>query len=261
VRIVPLLPKAKRRLTEEIMSHIQRAAVLVFIFVVWPSLAKADPVVGIVEWEPGVRRDANQEDKTDYWAAIGYSSSTGKFGSSCKWMSRDNASRIARENCNAKDAECVVLCCNGWCAIALGDNKKYGVGWGANRAVAEKHALAFCKEQTTNAKVVFSINSREMRSWGVIAYSTPTGAWGYATGGRRTLQQRAINASKDADAKVIAAKFDCWMALALGDDKSVYGFGYAGNRIDAEKHALEECGKRTKNAKIVVSFCTNGVES
>ena len=37
--------------------------------------------------------------------------------------------------------------------------------------------------------------------------------------------------------------------------------GYAGNRIDAEKHALEECGKRTKNAKVVVSFCTNGVES
>jgi hypothetical protein len=75
------------------------------------------------------------------------------------------------------------------------------------------------------------------------------------------LQQRAIEASKAADAKVIAVKFDCWMALALGDDKSAYGFGYAGNRIDAEKHALEECSKRTKNAKIVVSFCTNGIES
>jgi len=154
-----------------------------------------------------------------------------------------------------------VLCCNGCCAIALGDDKKYGFGWGADRAVAEKYALTSCQKETANAKVVFSINSREMRTSGAIAYSTSTGAWGYATGGARTAQQRAINFSKDASAKVIGVKFDCWMALAVGDDKSVYGFGYAGNRIDAEKHALEECGKRTKNAKIVVSFCTNGVES
>ena len=245
------------------MSGIRRvlSGVLVFVLVTYPSLAKADPVVGVVEWEPGLPRDANQEDKTDYWAAIAYSSSTGKYGSSCKWTSRDNASRVARENCNARDAQCIVLCCNGWCAIALGDDKKYGFGWGADRAVAEKYALTSCQKETTNAKVVFSINSREMRTSGVIAYSTSTGAWGYATGGARTAQQRAINFSKDASAKVIGVKFDCWMALAVGDDKSVYGFGYAGNRIDAEKHALEECGKRTKNAKIVVSFCTNGVES
>jgi hypothetical protein len=244
------------------MSHIQRvlAAVLVFVSVMCPSLANADPVVGVVEWEPGLPRDANQEDKSDYWAGIAYSSSTGKFGSSCKWTSRENASRVARENCNARDAQCIVLCCNGWCAIALGDNKKYGVGWGADRAVAERYALSSCQQQTSNAKVVFSINSREMRTSGAIAYSTTTGAWGYATGGGRTAQQRAINLSKDASAKVIAVKFDCWMALAVGDDKSAYGFGYAGNRVDAERHAMEECGKRTKNAKIVVSFCTNGVE-
>ena len=49
-------------------------------------------------------------------------------------------------------------------------------------------------------------------------------------------------------------------ALALGDDKTAYGWGYAGNRADAEKHALEDCKKRTTNVKIVVSFCTNGVE-
>jgi hypothetical protein len=47
------------------------------------------------------------------------------------------------------------------------------------------------------------------------------------------------------------------MALALGDDKSAYG--YAGNRIDAEHNALEECRQRTRNAKIALSFCTNGV--
>jgi hypothetical protein len=91
--------------------------------------------------------------------------------------------------------------------------------------------------------------------------TTSKGACGYATGGARSSQQRAINFTKDTSAKVIAVKFDCWLALAVGDEKTAYGFGYAGNRVDAEKHALEECGKRTKNAKIVVSFCTNGVES
>jgi hypothetical protein len=49
------------------------------------------------------------------------------------------------------------------------------------------------------------------------------------------------------------------MTLALGDDKSAYGWGYAGNRLDAERNALEECRTRTKNAKVAVSFCTNGV--
>jgi hypothetical protein len=244
------------------MSNIQRVVpvALVVVCVAWPGLAKADMVVGVVLWEPGLRSDANSEDKTDYWCAIAFSSSTGKFGSSTKWSNRDNATRQARENCNADDAECVVLCCNGWCAIALGDDNKYGVGWGADRTTAEKHALDWCQKETTNAKLAFSINSRAMRSWGAIAYSQSSGAWGYATGGGRTLGQIAIRNSNDANAQVVAVKYDCWMALALGDDQSAYGFGYAGNRIDAEKNALAECSKRTKNAKIVTSFCTNGVE-
>jgi hypothetical protein len=34
----------------------------------------------------------------------------------------------------------------------------------------------------------------------------------------------------------------------------------AGNRADAESLALKKCSKQTKNAKIVLSFCSNGVE-
>jgi hypothetical protein len=226
----------------------------------WAAPAWGEPVVGIIEWEPGLRRDANSEDKTDYWSAIASSKSTGKYGASCKWPSRINAVRVARENCNAADAECVVLCCNGWCALALGKGGAWGVGWGAERAVAEKHALAAGQQQAPDAKLAFSINSREMRSWGAIAYSQTTGAWGYATGGDSGLQQRAIRNSKAADAQVVAVKFDCWLALALGDDRTAYGFGFAGNRADAENHALAECAKQTKNGKVVVSFCTNGVE-
>ena len=84
--------------------------------------------------------------------------------------------------------------------------------------------------------------------------------WGWATGGARSAAYNALKNCIAADAKVIAQKLDCWMALALGDDKTACGWGYAGNRADAEKHALEDCKKRTTNVKIVVSFCTNGVE-
>ncbi len=37
-------------------------------------------------------------------------------------------------------------------------------------------------------------------------------------------------------------------------------WGYTGNRVDADGFALENCDKRTKNAKDILNFCTNGVE-
>lgn len=233
------------------------------VFAAAGAAAAADdgPVVGVVRWEPGERRDANSYDKTDFWACISYSPSTGKFGSSCNWTADINAKRQSRDNCNAKDAKPVVMCCNGWCSLALGDDKEaFGVGWGADRQTAEKFALQSAKERTKGAKVVFSINAREPRCYGSIAFSESTGKWGYASGGGRSSEYRALKFCNTPDAKVIATKFDCWLALAVGDDKSVYGFGFAGNRADAEKTALEECAKRTTNAKVQVSFCSNGVE-
>jgi hypothetical protein len=228
--------------------------------------ADDDLVVGVVEWEPGLRADANMEDKTDYWAAIAISPSTGKYASSCEWQNRDNATRQAREKCSAADARAIVLCCNGWCALALGKQEAgkdvgWGIGWGADQKTAEKNALQGARDQKLpEAKVVFSINAREMRTGGAIAFSDSTGEWGYATGGGRSAPYNALKNCKVADAKIIAQEVDCWMALALGDDKGVYGWGHAGNRADAERFALDDCNKRTKNAKVVVSFCTNGVE-
>ncbi len=224
------------------------------------------PVVGVVQWEPGLRPDANDWDKTDYWSGIAVSPSTGKYAASCEWMNRDNASRQAREKCNATDARAVVLCCNGWCALALSKKEEgkdigWGVGWGPDQRAAEKYALQGARDQGwSDAKVVYCINSREMRTGGAIAYSESTGNWGYNTGGGRSSTYNALRRCDAPDAKIIAQQSDCWLALALGDDKSVYGWGHAGNRADAERSALEECSKRTKNAKIAVSFCTNGVE-
>ncbi len=224
-----------------------------------------DIVVGVVEWEPSLLPDATLWDKTDYWAAISISPSTGKYASACEWTARENAERSSREKCNAPDAQAVILCCNGWCAIALGNQKAsknfgWGVGWGSDQETAERFALESAREQgLPGAKVVYSINSREMRLGGAIAFSDSTGNWGYASGGGRSAPYQAIQYCNESDAQIIAQKFDCWMALAVGDN-NIYGWGFAGNCDDAERFALEECSKRTTNSKLVFSFCTNGVQ-
>jgi hypothetical protein len=221
--------------------------------------------VGVIEWEPGLRREATMYDKTDLWAAIAFSPSTGKYGSTCEWESQDNAVRVARECCNARDARCVVLCCNGWCSLALSDppvagETAWGVGWGEDRETAERYALENARQRANRAKVVYSVFARDMRVSGVIAYSPATGRWGYSCGYGRGDVTRALKFCEDPNARYfVAPSVCCWMALALGDDQSAYGWGYAGNQIDAERNALEECRKRTKNAKVAISFCTNGV--
>jgi hypothetical protein len=232
----------------------------------WNRRAATDgPVKGYVEWKDRYRSGATEWDKTDFWAAIAISPSTGKYASSCEYRPFDLAERAAREKCNAPDARAVVLCGNGWCALALGDEKPgkdfgWGVGWAAEREKAERFALESARERKLpGAKVVYSIYSREPRTGGAIAYSESTGNWGYSTGGGRHAPYMALQNCKAPDAKIIAQKDDCWMALALGDDKSVYGWGYAGNRADAERNALEQCRQRAKNPKIAFSFCTNGV--
>jgi hypothetical protein len=141
-----------------------------------------------------------------------------------------------------------------------GKSLSWGVGWGPNQQSAEQNALKAARDWgVPGARVVHSIYSRAMRTGGAIAYSQSTGNWGYNTGGGLNAPYRALQNCRASDCKIIAQKFDCWMSLALGDDKSAYGWGYAGNRIDAERNALEQCRQRTKNAKIVCSFCTNGV--
>ena len=222
------------------------------------------PAGGYVEWEDRNRPDASSWDKTDYWAAIALSPSSGKFAASCEWMTRETAERDAREKCNAPDAEVVVVCGNGWCALVLdelkpGEEIGWTVGWAPTQAAAEQFARDEARERgMKNARLVYSIFSREMKSGGAIAYSKSTGRWGYSTGGGRRAPYMALKNCAAPDAEVIVQKADGWLALAVGDDLGVYGWGYAGNRADAERNALDAC-KSTQPAKIVLSFCTNGV--
>jgi len=224
-----------------------------------------DPVVGIVEWQQALEPDATQWDKTDYWTAIALSPATGKYASSTNWTARVNAERQAREKCNARDAQVVVVCCNGWAALALGSGPRggknfgWGVGWGEDQATAERYALeAALQQRLRGARVVYSINSREMKLGGAIAFSKSTGQWGYAPGGGKSAPYQALQYCNAPDAEVIAQQSDCWMALAVGDG-NIYGWGYAGNRDDAVANAVKECSKRTRNAEAVLVFPTNGV--
>lgn len=220
-------------------------------------------VRGFIRWQPGEDRDANEVDRTDYWSAIAVSPSTGKYGATCWVSNQDNALRIARANCNAKDARVVVLCGNGWCSLALGAPPKtgdwiWGVGWAETREQAERFALEYARERDPKARVVYSINAREFHATGAIAYSPATGKWGYSYGYGRGDISRAIRFSGDPEARSYVTPTYCsWLALATGE-KGAYGWGHAGNRADAERTALEECARRGANAKIAVSFCTNG---
>jgi hypothetical protein len=254
------------------MRLVTPSRVLLFLtaaFCTLPLARAADDdglVVGIVRWEAGEQPDATAWDKTDYWSAIAISPSTGKYGASCYWTERANSTRQSRENCNEKDARCVILCCNGWCALALGKrvpgkDVEWAVGWAAEQADAERWALQSAKQRNlVEPKVVYSIYARTGTNSGAIAYSKSTGDFGYASGSARTVGNSALKYCKQRDAAVLAVHNDYFLALATGDDKSTPGVGHAGNRADAEAMALEQCNKQTKNAKVVASFATTGFE-
>jgi hypothetical protein len=102
------------------------------------------------------------DENTNYWGAIAYSQSTGRWGYSRHWLSEVNARRVALKNCNADDAKIVLMAGNYWAALALGDDMSaYGVGYSKNADEAKRIALEECKKRTTNCKVVVFFNTRD----------------------------------------------------------------------------------------------------
>src|SRR5262245_35073478 len=91
----------------------------------------------------------------DTYAAIAYSTSTGRVGHGYGQPSRAAAEDTALANCGAGDAKVVVWVRNGWCALALGDDREaYGYGWdNSSKARAQTVALAECRRRTTNCYV------------------------------------------------------------------------------------------------------------
>jgi hypothetical protein len=90
--------------------------------------------------------------------------------------------------------------------------------------------------------------------YAAIAYSQSTGRYGYSSGWLAEINARrsALANAKARDARVILVVGNGYAALALGDDSSAYGYGYAETAAEARRHALAECQKRTTNCYIAV---------
>ena len=94
------------------------------------------------------------------YAAIAYSPETGKYGYSNGWLSFTNAKRVALSHCKAKDAKIVTWVGNGWCALAIGDDRAaYGFGYGETAQEAKTIALREAGKRTTNCRVAACVFS------------------------------------------------------------------------------------------------------
>jgi hypothetical protein len=83
-----------------------------------------------------------------------------RSGYSYGWLSDTNARRAARTNCKANDARVILVVGNGYAALALGDDASaYGYGYGDTAAEVKRHALADCRQRTTNCYVAVCVHS------------------------------------------------------------------------------------------------------
>lgn len=101
--------------------------------------------------------------KDDTYAAIAYSPKTGKYGYSQGCYSREIAEREARRHCPADDTQIVAWVCNGFCALAVGDDDTWGSGFSndsrASNSSAKDRALAECRKRGPKARVLICICS------------------------------------------------------------------------------------------------------
>ena len=101
-------------------------------------------------------------------AAIAYSPATGKYGYAYNLRSRSAAEKAALADCGGDDARIVCWVKEGFCILALGDDKAcWGVGWQfgstAGTDKPRKMALDDCGNRTTNPHVVLILSSDGQR--------------------------------------------------------------------------------------------------
>src|SRR5581483_4497396 len=95
--------------------------------------------------------------------------------------------------------------------------------------------------------------------------SPSTGAWGYGynCSSRAQAENIALSHCKAPDAEIVAWVNNGFVALALGDDRGVYGYGYhwgdGASAAEAMRIALQNCQNRTTGAHVVVCVCSYDV--
>jgi hypothetical protein len=93
------------------------------------------------------------EAKADYYGAIAYSSSSGRYGYSHDWGSRAEAEDYARSQCGRSDCAIKVWFKNACGALAVGRRGGLGWGWSDSRGAAENVALNECQARTSGCSI------------------------------------------------------------------------------------------------------------
>lgn len=97
------------------------------------------------------------------FASIAYSAKTDRYGYAEECQSREEAEEWARKNCDAEDSRIVAWVRNGFCALAVGEQGTYGVGFSdgehATAEAAKENALAQCKTRSSTARLLVCVCS------------------------------------------------------------------------------------------------------
>lgn len=113
-------------------------------------------------------------------------------------------------------------------------------------------------DSRSSAFPAFATRAADNDNWAAIAYSFKTGRYGYSFNyaTEEEARRQAIKHCAAEDAEVLAVVGNGCAALAVGDNNG-WGVGLMRTREEAEKRALKECEKRTKNCKLVCWTCND----
>ena len=97
------------------------------------------------------------------FGAIAYSSSTGSYGWSNNYATRDAAENRALQECEsfsgAGDCFVAVWVENAWASLAKASNLAYGWAWNTDKSQAEINALQECSQRGSNCSLVTTIRA------------------------------------------------------------------------------------------------------
>ena len=127
----------------------------------------------------------------------------------------------------------------------------------ARRFVVASLFLASCFAVANRANAVVV----DPNSYAAVAFSTSTGAYGYAWNysSRGVAEAQALARCNAADARIVGWVNEGWLVLAVGDNNS-YGVGWeygGGARLaDATRRAIDNCKQHCTKVVKVICLCS-----
>jgi hypothetical protein len=217
----------------------------VWYFGLLASLALATPV--------------GAEDK-DHYAAVAFSTRTGEYWVAFAQPTREKAESEVIKNFADKEGLTVVVVRNCYVSLAMSKDGKFGVGEADSPLEARRNALAECRKLTkTRCSIVVTLHTAQGVGgdvYSAIAYSISTGRYGasVAKSSKSEAETEAIEKCKAGDAKAVVTAKNNSCALALGNDKGVFGVGVDDDEKKARQKALADCEKKTSDCRVVIAI-------